>query len=218
MPSHATPLYVRLLARLVRPFANFDFGLIKPLRCKATELLGLRPGDSVIDAGCGSGGAFPSLIQAVGRSGTVMGVEISPVSVAHARQRAAVNRWGNVEVVLATAHEVPLEGLYNGLLMFAVPDAYASRASLDRLARHLRPGARIVMFGSKRSKHRLGWRLKAPLDFAMRRLSLPATPGLDAEPWRTAASYFDQLVVEERFHGCMFIAAGSFRAVQQCTS
>jgi hypothetical protein len=41
----STPLYVRLLAGLVRPFPNFDFGFIKPLRQKATALLRLGPGD-----------------------------------------------------------------------------------------------------------------------------------------------------------------------------
>lgn len=211
MTNHSTPLYVRLLAGLVRPFPNFDFTFIKPVRQKATALLHLRPGDSVLDVGCGSGGAFPSLVHAVGTAGKVVGVEISPTSAAHARLRAAVNKWRNVEVVLSSAQEARLAGLHDGLLMFAAPDVYASKASLDQLTPHLRDGARIVFFGGKLSKRRFGWLLNATLNFAMKKLSLPTTPGIEAEPWRIAAEYLEQLVVEEYFYGWMFLAAGTHR-------
>jgi hypothetical protein len=142
----------------------------------------------------------------------VVGVEISPVSAAHARHRAATNGWSNVEVVRASAQEVRLTGLYDGLLMFAAPDVYSSKPSLAQLAPHLREGARVVLFGSKTSMRRHGWLLNSPLNFAMTRLSLPTTPGLEAEPWRLAAEQLGEFVVEEYFYGWMFIAAGSFRA------
>jgi hypothetical protein len=96
--------------------------------------------------------------------------------------------------------------------MFAAPDIYASKASLERLTPHLRQGARVVFFGSKLSKRRFGWLLNSALDFAMKKLSLPTTPGIEAEPWQIAAEYLDELVVEEYFYGWMFIAAGTFRA------
>jgi hypothetical protein len=35
MSNAASPLYVRLLSGLVRPFPDFDFGFIKPLRARA---------------------------------------------------------------------------------------------------------------------------------------------------------------------------------------
>jgi SAM-dependent methyltransferase len=210
--NQSSPLYVRLLAGLVRPFPNFDFGFIKPLRQEATTLLRLRPGDRVLDVGCGSGGAFPSLVQAVGAAGKVVGVEISPVSAAHARQRAVANEWSNVEVVLASAEQARLTGLYDGLLMFAAPDVYASKASLARLTTHLRQGTRVAFFGSKVSRRRFGWVLNSALNLAMTRLSLPTTPGLETEPWRLAAEHLEEFVVEEHFYGWMFIAAGTFRA------
>jgi len=196
----------------VRPFPNFDFGFIKPIRQKATALLSLRSGDSVLDVGCGSGGAFPFLVQAVGTAGKVVGVEISPASAAHARHRAAANGWSGVEVILSSAQDVRLTGPFDGLLMFAAPDVYASKASLAQLTPHLRAGARVVFFGSKVSKRRFGWLLNSALNFALTKLSLPTTPGLEAEPWRVASEQLGDFVVEEFFYGWMFLAAGTFRA------
>ena len=212
MARQSSPLYVRLLSGLVRPFPNFDFGFIKPIRQKATALLSLRSGDSVLDVGCGSGGAFPFLVQAVGTAGKVVGVEISPASAAHARHRAAANGWSGVEVILSSAQDVRLTGPFDGLLMFAAPDVYASKASLAQLTPHLRAGARVVFFGSKVSKRRFGWLLNSALNFALTKLSLPTTPGLEAEPWRVASEQLGDFVVEEFFYGWMFLAAGTFRA------
>jgi hypothetical protein len=142
----------------------------------------------------------------------VVGVEISPASAEHARHRATVNQWGNVEVALASAQDVWLQGIYDGLLMFAAPDVFASKSSLEHLTQHLRQGARVVFFGSKLSTRRFGWLLNRALNFAMRKLSLPSTPSIEAEPWRIAAEYLDEVVVEEYFYGWMFVAAGSFHA------
>lgn len=80
-----TPPYVHYLDRITRHFPNFDFFFIKSVRRRAAELLDLRKGSRVIDAGCGSGGSFPFLAGEVGDSGEVVGVEISPESTKSAR-------------------------------------------------------------------------------------------------------------------------------------
>lgn len=59
--AHLTPRYARVLAPLIRPFPNFDVIFIRSLRRRAVQLLQLRPGDRVIDAGCGPGGSFAYL-------------------------------------------------------------------------------------------------------------------------------------------------------------
>ena len=61
-----TPPYARYLVHLIRPFPNFDIFFIKPLRQKAVQHLQLKPGDRVLDVGCGPGGTFPYLVDAVG--------------------------------------------------------------------------------------------------------------------------------------------------------
>ncbi|MGW2659185.1 class I SAM-dependent methyltransferase, partial [Streptomyces sp. NPDC001478] len=44
----------------------------------AVASLGLRPGDAVLDAGCGTGRALPALRKAVGPEGTVLGADLTP--------------------------------------------------------------------------------------------------------------------------------------------
>jgi ubiquinone/menaquinone biosynthesis C-methylase UbiE len=87
-----TPPYARYLVRLIRPFPNFDVFFMKPFRRKAVQLLQLNPGDRVLDGGCGPGGSFPYLVEAVGPSGEVVGVEISPEIAINARWRIEKNR------------------------------------------------------------------------------------------------------------------------------
>ena len=212
MPENRTPLYARLLLGLVRPFPNFDFWFIKPVRGEASELPRLSAGGRVLDAGCGSGGSFPYLVQAVGKSGEVLGVEISALSAAQARARVIRNRWANVQVVVADAQDVVLTGEYDGLLMFAAPDVFASKEALDNLIPHLRSNARLAIFGGKKSSRRFGWLLNPLLNLALTKLSFETTPGLETEPWRLVATRVRDWRVEERFYGWMFLASGTLKS------
>ena len=81
------PPYARYLVYLTRPFPNFDFSFIKPVRRKAVLSLKLKEGDRVLDAGCGSGGSFSFLRQWVGSTGEVIGLEISPQTVINTKKR-----------------------------------------------------------------------------------------------------------------------------------
>ena len=204
----STPPYGRYLIRLTRPFPDFDFSFIKPVRQKAVELLNLKTGDRVLDVGCGPGGSFPYLVQAVGSSGEVVGVEISPEISVNARKRVAKNNWKNVEVIEASAQDVKLSGVFDGLLMFAAPDVYASEDALENIFSHLKDTARVAAFGAKFSSRRLGVIMNPALR-SLYKLSFSTTPAPNYEPWSLLAKRVKNLEVEEYFFGTMFLAAGS---------
>ena len=63
---------------------------IERKRQRAIALLRLRPGDTVLDAACGTGSALEALARAVGPEGRVLGVEQSSEMMAIARERT---RW-----------------------------------------------------------------------------------------------------------------------------
>jgi len=207
-----TPPYGRL-ARVVRPFADFDPSFIKPVRQKAVELLDLKEGDRVLDVGCGLGGSFPYLVRAVGQSGQVVGVEISAEMSINARRRSEKNGCRNVEVIEAAAQEVHLTGTFDGLLMFAAADVYASEEALENLFPHLNEKARVAAFGAKLSSSRLG-KILNPFLRMLFNLSFSTTPRPDYEPWRILAKRVEKLNVEEYFLGLMFLTSGSVVATQ----
>lgn len=214
MSLERTPPYVRYLARLIRPFPDFDFPFIKPLRAKAVALLALPSGSRVLDLGCGPGGSFPYLREAVGPSGEVVGVEISPEVVVNARRRVGRHGWDNVQVVEAAAATVALSGTFDGALMFAAPDVYASQEALDNILPRLRPNARVVIFGAKTSRRRMGSVPNALLRSLVPKLSFRTTPVPDDEPWRLLSMRLQSLTIEEYFFGLLFLAAGSLKSAR----
>jgi ubiquinone/menaquinone biosynthesis C-methylase UbiE len=69
-----------------------------PLVCEiaacSLALIALRPGERVLDAGCGTGVFLPSLAEAMGPTGQVTGVDQGLPFVEEARQR--VGNLGSV--------------------------------------------------------------------------------------------------------------------------
>jgi ubiquinone/menaquinone biosynthesis C-methylase UbiE len=58
-------------------------------RRKVVEALALRPGDTVVEIGCGTGLNFALLEQAIGSEGRIIGVDISEAMLERAKVRVA---------------------------------------------------------------------------------------------------------------------------------
>ncbi|MFH8403891.1 class I SAM-dependent methyltransferase [Streptomyces sp. NPDC018019] len=107
--------------------------------------LELRPGDRVLDAGCGTGRALPALRAAVGAGGTVLGADLTPEMLA-AAVRAGRGRLA--PLLLADVHRLPLpdaalDAVFAAGLLSHLDDA---GAGLAELARTVRPGGRLALF------------------------------------------------------------------------
>lgn len=202
------PLYARYLVYLTRPFPDFDFSFIKSVRQKAVNLLNLKSGDRVLDAGCGSGASFPYLHKRVGHLGEIVGVEISPRTITNTRKRISKNKWENVHIIEADARKVNLTGKFDGLLMFAAPDVFASEEALSNIFPYLKENARVAIFGAKISGRRFGWLLNGLLRKASAGLSFTSTPKVESEPWTILQRRLVKISIEEYFFGWMFIAWG----------
>ncbi|MCI0330624.1 MAG: methyltransferase domain-containing protein [candidate division Zixibacteria bacterium] len=208
-----TPLYFRYVVHLIRPFPNFDFFFIKSLRQKAVKMLQLKAGDRVLDTGCGPGGCFPYLVDAVGPSGLVVGIDISPEVTINARRRIEKNGWSNVQVIAADARTVKLQGEFDALLMFAAADVYASQQALDNLFPYLKRDARVCAFGVKLSRRRSGKLFNSFFRTMVSKLSFPSTSDfLNYEPWNLFEKRVGKLTVEEYFLGSFFLAWGTSKS------
>lgn len=107
--------------------------------------LGLREGDAVLDAGCGTGRALPPLRAAVGRTGTVLGADLTPEMISEA---VRAGRHSCARLLLADVCRLPLrDGCLHavfgaGLIShMAGPDT-----GLRELARVVRPGGTLALF------------------------------------------------------------------------
>lgn len=133
---------------LVSPIHSSAGGATAQVAELALQYLDLRAGHTVLDVGCGSGAALPTLSGAVGPSGRVVGIDYSPRMLA--RAQAVVGRLDlqNVELRRADATRVELEpGAYDAAYacssISAMPDV---EAALTTVRSALRPGGRLFVF------------------------------------------------------------------------
>jgi SAM-dependent methyltransferase len=103
-----------------------------------------KAGERIIDVGCGCGDTTIALVQKVGPTGHVMGIDVSAPMLTRARQR--VPSGMPVDFVLADATVYPfVSGSFDllvsrfGVMFFAEPSA-----SFANLRKALRPSARLT--------------------------------------------------------------------------
>ncbi|MFJ3221977.1 class I SAM-dependent methyltransferase [Streptomyces sp. NPDC086783] len=116
-----------------------------PAYAAAVAELGLREGDRVLDAGCGTGRALPPLRAAVGASGVVIGADLTPAMLT-AAVRAGRDRDGCLLLADVTALPLRTESLdavFGAGLVSHLPDPVEN---LRELARVVRPGGLLALF------------------------------------------------------------------------
>ncbi|MGW0423221.1 class I SAM-dependent methyltransferase [Streptomyces sp. NPDC003015] len=116
-----------------------------PAYAAAVTELGLREGDRVLDAGCGTGRALPPLRAAVGPSGVVMGADLTPAML-EAAVRAGRDRDG--QLLLADVAALPLRSRSLDAVFGAGLISHLPRPAdnLQELARVVRPGGVLALF------------------------------------------------------------------------
>jgi ubiquinone/menaquinone biosynthesis C-methylase UbiE len=172
------------------------FGDDLPAYAAAIAQAGLPRGGVVLDIGCGTGRALPTLREAVGPHGTVIAADLTPEMLRQARLHG---RAGNAALVLADARHLPLtdasvDAIFAAGLITHLPDP---EDGLRQLARVTRPGGLLILFHPsgraalaarhgrtlspdeplaaaplERVTHATGWRLTAYDDAAERFLAI----------------------------------------------
>ncbi|MGX1564599.1 class I SAM-dependent methyltransferase [Streptomyces sp. NPDC055506] len=116
-----------------------------PAYAAAVAELGLRAGDRVLDAGCGTGRALPPLRAAVGPSGVVLGADLTPAMLREA-VRAGRDRDG--QLLLTDVAALPLRSRSLDAVFGAglVSHLASPAENLRELARVVRPGGVLALF------------------------------------------------------------------------
>jgi SAM-dependent methyltransferase len=116
-----------------------------PAYAAAVAELGLRPGDAVLDAGCGTGRALPPLRSAVGPQGVVIGADLTPAMLDEALR---AGRGDSGQLLLTDVARLPLrtgslDAVFAAGLIAHLPQP---EVNLRELARAVRPGGRLALF------------------------------------------------------------------------
>ncbi|MGH3198743.1 MAG: class I SAM-dependent methyltransferase [Streptosporangiaceae bacterium] len=150
--------------RLNEVFTQVAFGgRRRRVYARIAALSGARPGDAVLDIGCGGGYLARRLAAAVAPDGRVTGVDPSGPAIAYARRRSP----GTCSFAVAAAQDLGLPGrsfdvVTSTLAVHHLPEA-ARPDAFRQMYRVLRPGGALLVadFRPSGRRHSLHWAERA---------------------------------------------------------
>lgn len=127
-------------------FSSIGFlGRRREIFTRLAALSGVRPGDRVLDVGCGTGYLTRIMANVAGPGGRVTGVDPSPAMIEHAGKQAPancsylVNEGQSLDLADASCDVV-----VSTLAVHHIPEADRGRA-IREMRRVLRPGGRLLI-------------------------------------------------------------------------
>jgi ubiquinone/menaquinone biosynthesis C-methylase UbiE len=128
---------------------------------RLVEASGVRPGDRVLDVGCGPGFFTRLLAEAVGPDGRVVGVDAAPEMIAYASRKASGIR--NCRFQVGAAESLPFDPgsfdvVVSSLMLHHLPDDERPVA-LREMRRVLVPQGRLMVADVRTPGPGHGWRL-----------------------------------------------------------
>ncbi len=163
--AHAAPAQTEgLLIRHV-PFYDLatnilTFGQIKQLRNLTIDLTLLKPGESILDVGCGTGGVTIPAKQRIGSNGKAAGIDPDPEMIAVAQRKARSDgmdidfRVGVIETL--PFPDASFDAVTASLMMHHLPKHLQEKGAAE-IYRVLKPGGRWLIADMIRSKSAAGW-------------------------------------------------------------
>ena len=178
---------------------------IDGVRARAIDALRLKPGDVVLDAGCGTGFCFPMIEAAIGPTGRLIGFEPSSAMLAKARERVSAADWSNVTLLETSGEVARLPEAPDAILFSYTHDLIRSPAGLDNLFAQAKPDARVAACGTQLFPRWFfpgNWYL-----FWSHRGYITNFESFDA-PWKFLAGYLRDFEAHREFPGERYLATG----------
>jgi SAM-dependent methyltransferase len=184
---------------------DLELALFEPVRTQAAARLALRPGEVVIDVGCGTGLSLSLLEQGVGRAGRIIGIEQCPEMIEQAHERVLQGQHKNVTLLCSPVEAALIPEPADAALFHFTHDILRQPQAVANIVRHLKPGARVVASGLKWAG---GW--ASPMNFFVWPAALHSVTTLEglSEPWSRLADRTGPLTVETLLWGAVYLASG----------
>jgi ubiquinone/menaquinone biosynthesis C-methylase UbiE len=186
---------------------HYDPAPLRPLRERAVARLNLRPGQTVLDVGCGTGGSFPLIQARIGPGGRIVGIDLSPDMLDRALEQIERNGWRNVTLIPSAVEDADPGLLADAVLFSLTSDILRSPAAIAHVLRDVRPGGRLVAAGITWSPW---WALLTNLVTWYRSRPYIASFEGFGRPWEHLAPHLDAWRIEYLPVGRWPVAARGF--------
>ncbi len=186
-------------------------GSEKRLRERTIGSLHLQPGQAVLDIACGTGRNFSLILDKIGPTGRLVGVDYTAAMLARARARVEREGWKNVELIQCDAAQMDLKQTFDAALstlaIGVIPDY---RGALNRMICHLKPGAWLAIGDAK-----LSMRWYGPLlNWIAYGLGYGAAEVMTRRPWELLRERLGDFQYEEWAWGFFYVAGGRSRVLE----
>jgi ubiquinone/menaquinone biosynthesis C-methylase UbiE len=181
-------------------------------RRQAIQALRLRPGDTVVDVGCGTGLNFLHLEQVIGPMGRIIGVDLTDAMLAQAKLRVQAHGWNNVSLIQSDAFSFQLPAGVNAILStFALSLVPECAQVIAHGSTALPPGGRWVVLDFKLPERSPDWLVQVLLPIV--RPFAVTEEVVARRPWEAIRAAMQASLVDgswiELFFGFAFLAAGA---------
>jgi ubiquinone/menaquinone biosynthesis C-methylase UbiE len=119
---------------------------------RALSDAGLQPGQAVLEVGCGPGFFTLPAARIVGRTGSVLALDINPFAVEHVQRKIEQEGVANARVMLADAARTDLRSQsYDLAFLFGLPRPVGDVGRIwNEMHRLLKPGGVLSVEGRQR--------------------------------------------------------------------
>lgn len=173
----------------------------------AISALRLKPGGTVVEIGCGTGLNFQYVLQSIGKTGRLIGVDLTDAMLEKAKSRVEKNGWGNVHLVQSDAAKYAfssgINGIYSTFALTLVPEY---EEIIERASHALAAGGRFVVLDLRKPERYPTWIIK--LGVAITRPFGVSLDLAERKPWEIMKKYFSNVTVTGIFGGFAYIAVG----------
>jgi demethylmenaquinone methyltransferase/2-methoxy-6-polyprenyl-1,4-benzoquinol methylase len=150
-------------------------------------------------------------VPAVGRSGRVIGVDLTDAMLDQARARISAHRWTNVDLVNSDAGSYEfrgrVDGVFSSFALTLVPDF---EDVIARAAAALAPGRALVALDLKRPDGIPEWLVRVGV-FVSRPFGVTLDLA-DRHPWEVMGKYCSDVILTDLYFGFAYIATGRSEA------
>ena len=184
----------------------YIFGLRRRRR-QAVRSLALEIGDTVVDLGCGTGANLQLLLECVGPTGSVIGVDLSDEMLNRARNKVDRAGWRNVRLINEDLRTFELPKRLDGAIAtYALEMVAEHEVVVARLKGALRKGGRVAVLGLKEPTSWPNWLVNLAIW-----LNRPFGVNRDyvsIQPWLSVRKQLNEVLFQEMYAGAGYLSVG----------